>query len=809
MSFHSRRFGKYELQEPLGRGGMAEVWKALDSRLSRHVAIKFLHANLQEDPNFSARFTREARVVAGLRHPNIAQIYDFDIVEGGEGDTFPANATAYMVMEYIQGQSLAQYLHNTSYKQIFPSGAEVIQLFTPLSLALDYAHQQGVIHRDIKPANILLDSRRTLQNAIGEPLLVDFGLAKVQNAETQTLSGEILGTPLYIAPEQLQGRPASAQSDIYALGAILYEMVTGVQPFRGEVLTFVFMKHLTETPTAPHLLNPQLPPAISDVIMQSLAKDPDARFPSATAMTIALAQAFNISLPEYLKQVATGQNTILMSASQVLSPPKEPTPVSSPDPGNQSPPARVILEEQSKDVASTQSMPNTVPPGQAETDSNPIRLPDSDPYMRLSTGAPLQKQGSAPEVLAQTPTNIEAAPAKVESTPSSMVISPVSPPTHPKRGKLRLVLAALLVFVLLTSGLSAFLLLTQHHSPVAAGTVIGNAFFLSSGKQSFNNPPGNNDEFQIDLQNTPGPSSGKSYYAWLLPDKNQSESPPVFLGTLTINRGKAHLFYPGDSQHTNLLAITSRFLVTEENANEQPLVPSPDLSTWRYYAELPQTPAPGQTYGVLAHLRHLLANDPTLEKYSLFGGLSVWAYHDTQQLLTWANNAKEGWNAKDFPSVHRLIISILDYLDGASLVQQDVPPGTPILADPHIAQVGLLEFDPNSQKAPGYLYHIALHLNGVLASPGATQFQRDLATRINSALNSVKGALEQMRYDASVLVRQNNTELASISSLNQLNDLVTQANNAFMGQSNPPTLGISQMYQDIQRLATFEVKPYM
>src|SRR5437763_2082697 len=149
MSTRPRRLGKYELQERLGSGGMAEVWKALDTQLQRYVAIKLLHANLKEDPHFIVRFEREAQLIASLHHPNIVQIHDFHIATSGEEGTI-----AYMVMDYVEGQTLANYIHSTSYRGKLPSPTEILQLFMSISLAVDYAHQQGMIHRDLKPANI-------------------------------------------------------------------------------------------------------------------------------------------------------------------------------------------------------------------------------------------------------------------------------------------------------------------------------------------------------------------------------------------------------------------------------------------------------------------------------------------------------------------------------------------------------------------------------------------------------------------------------------------------------------------------------
>src|SRR5947209_5321962 len=172
------RLGKYELIERLGQGGMGEVWKARDTQLRRFVAIKFLHTNLQDNPDFVTHFMREAQFVASLHHPNIVQIHDFQLTETRE-----SGITAYMVMDYVEGGTLADYIRNTSRKGLFPPADDIVYLFTATGLALDYAHQKGMIHRDIKPANILLD-KPGIGKAIGEPFLTDFGIARLQGTST-------------------------------------------------------------------------------------------------------------------------------------------------------------------------------------------------------------------------------------------------------------------------------------------------------------------------------------------------------------------------------------------------------------------------------------------------------------------------------------------------------------------------------------------------------------------------------------------------------------------------------------------------
>jgi eukaryotic-like serine/threonine-protein kinase len=283
------RLGKYELQVRLGQGGMGEVWKARDTQLQRFVAIKLLHADLQADPDFVTHFMREAQLVASLSHPNIVHIHDFQLANA-QG----VSIKAYMVMDYIEGGTLADYISNTVRKGLFPSAADIVALFTAIGLALDYAHQKDMIHRDIKPANILLDKPSGTGTDLGEPILSDFGIARLQGASSSTVTMALLGTPRYISPEQAESRLVDKRSDLYSLGIVLYEILTGITPFRGDSPIAVMMQHVHEKPPPPELINPNITPALSAVVLQSIAKDPGARFPSASAMAEALARAFNI-----------------------------------------------------------------------------------------------------------------------------------------------------------------------------------------------------------------------------------------------------------------------------------------------------------------------------------------------------------------------------------------------------------------------------------------------------------------------------------------------------------------------------------
>ncbi|HVB20831.1 MAG TPA: serine/threonine-protein kinase [Ktedonobacteraceae bacterium] len=808
MSTASQRLGKYELRELLGRGGMAEVWKAFDTQLHRYVAIKILHTNLQTDPGFIARFAHEAQIVAALRHPNIVQIYDFHISEQPESD----NTIAYMVMEYIEGNTLAHYIHETSEQQHFPPAADIVRLFTPISLALDYAHQQGTIHRDIKPANILLDHRHKTRNPMGEPILSDFGLAKLLTAPSQTLAGMVFGTPLYISPEQVQNQPISDRTDLYSLGIILYEIFTGVTPYRGDGVR-TMLQHVTHEPPEPRLINPNLSPTVSAFLLKSIAKEPQNRFPSASAMTAALASALHLPIPEDLQEMLSLKNDSAMPVYE------NPSSNGSPDADvswGTSYATQLTGSPVNGDNAPMQ------PVMEADSMGGTFALPDSETHLITSEK---NDRGSAPESLfaKQTIPPLSNPKPEVRSspplrqqppmTPMPPVFSPPAAPEHQKRRRLRIVLAAILVCVLLGAGLGTYFLYTTHHTSatITTSTVFGQAYFVSSGKVNQQAIPYGNDEFQIDLSNIPNPSPGKSYYAWLEPDNIHGDMDSLLLGRLPLNHGTIHFLYTGDNQHSNLLATYSRFLITEENATIMPSIPTPDLTAWRYYAALPQTPAPRETYSLLDHLRHLLSDDPDLVKLGLRGGLDTWAYRNTNRIQQWASSAQSDWHTQDFTSLHRFVVLILDYVDGSTMVQHDVPPGTPLVADPKFSQVGMLELNAG-QNPPAYLYHIATHLNGVLTSPGSTTYQRNLAIQINTGINNVNGWLRQVRSDAIQLVKMDDAHLALSSSLALLNDMATQAHNAYMGRNGPSAgqvqQGMSQIYVNAQRLATFSVTAY-
>ncbi len=270
-------FGKYQIIERLGSGGQAEVYLAVEPRLQRRVAIKVLLAHLAHDPEAAARFEQEARLIASLRHPGIVQLLDFDI----QGDQF------YMVMEYLAGGSLKDRLAQRQPDLALFAPAEALAMLRPVAAALDYAHAAGAVHRDIKPNNILF-------TADGQAVISDFGVARILSESAGlSVAGRIVGTPAYMAPEQASGGPVTASADLYALGVVLYQMLTGQTPFRGDSLSSVLMQHLQTPPPAPRTLNPQLSPAVEAVLLQALSKAPTARFTSATRLLDTLEASLN------------------------------------------------------------------------------------------------------------------------------------------------------------------------------------------------------------------------------------------------------------------------------------------------------------------------------------------------------------------------------------------------------------------------------------------------------------------------------------------------------------------------------------
>lgn len=734
MRIEAQRIGHFELQQRLRQGNASETWRAYDTAAQRTVILKFYRAASLDDANSLTDYLHGVEKVASLHQPNIVRIHDIQVLAPRSAGT-PFSLIC-LVVEYIEGETLADYISSTSAVGKIPAPSEVIQLFSALALAFDSAHRHNIIHGNIKPTNILLNQSVSTSGRIGIPMLTDFAATRL------TPTRQSNDIPFYLAPEQIKGAAANETSDIYALGVLLYELYTGIHPFRGSRPIAVMMQHVNALPTPPDLVNPSISPALTQVILRCLAKDPAERFPNVTSLAMALANALHIAIPENLRRFA------LQLGSAALS---------------------------------------------------------TDPYAAQAPSARVMPAGATSS--AQTGSEL----------PGSM------PPAR-KRRRNALAIASLAALVLiLGASLGTWLLIEKYTA--GANQSIGQAFFVNSGQLNENTTQGINDELQIELSNLPEPAAGKSYYAWLLGDGSQTEELPLALGRLPVEDGKANLLYPGNSQHANLLATVSRFLITEDDTQNPSSNPLLDQSTWRYYAVIPQTPDPADPlhFSMLDHLRHLLVESPELSIRHLHGGLAFWFARDTATVSGLANGLAEDWQKHDSATLREQVVRILDYLDGDSFIKPDVPAGTPFLADPLISQVALLGPSPQdagppgyvyqNEPPPGYVYLIQSHLNGAILSPQATPEQHQLAIQIGKGIDSVRNALIQVYQDARQLVRMTDEQLLQASALTMLDTMATQAQYAYTGQPNPST-GTSQggalwIYANLQRLATFDVVPYV
>jgi beta-lactam-binding protein with PASTA domain len=274
--------GRYRVISRLGSGGMADVYLAQDQLLGREVAVKVLHRHFAEDHEFVERFRREASSAAALSHPNIVGIFD-----RGEW-----NGTYYIAMEYVAGRSLKAIVREEG--PLDP--ARAIDIVMQILRAARFAHRRGVIHRDLKPHNVILDEE-------GRARVTDFGIARA-GASDMTLTGSIMGTAQYLSPEQAQGYTVSAASDLYSVGIILYELLTGVVPFEGETAVAIAFKQVSAEPRPPSELNPALPPSLDAVVLRALAKDPAERYADADELIAAL-QREREALPAFSGAPAT------------------------------------------------------------------------------------------------------------------------------------------------------------------------------------------------------------------------------------------------------------------------------------------------------------------------------------------------------------------------------------------------------------------------------------------------------------------------------------------------------------------------
>jgi serine/threonine protein kinase len=682
----------------------------------------------------------------------------------------------YMVMDYVEGSNLADYIRTTSRIRKYPSPVDIVHLFTRISTALDYVYQRGLVHGNIKPSNILLSKNTPSENPSGMPLLTDCSIPPLQGTSGRILGSSWQGNPFYLSPEQAEGAPGNEFSDVYSLGVILYEICTGVVPFQGDTPAAILEQHVNATPPPPALLHPYIPPAVTLVIMRSMAKDPAARFANAASMTAALAEAFGLPVPESLSQPASSMDALNTPTHYKLRKPHLPsgTTVSSPE----LPIVRASTPPPPEMVSGRFSAP------QQHVSQAEGYYGESSSKQNIPLAPASGTSGVVPSVNIAHTVPIAST---VQPLPGSMLTS--TPTAVPKKRRKGLMIAVviLLLLALIGSGLSALYVFSQKSPATTSKSlpIVGNAFFESSGLLSKDSTQGINDQLLITLRNIPPPAPGKSYYAWLLEDKTQQKLFSISLGKLAVDGGNVHFLYPGNPQHSNLLETTSRLLVTEEAEQPAPATPAQDTHTWRYYAELP--------LNQMKHVRSLLTGDPPLEALGLQGGLDIWCVRNTARMLEWAGSARDDWNSKSVTLIRDHLERILNYLTGPSSIQAGV----------------------SNQARPGYGYYldsIDQHLTGILNAPGATQAQRITATQIKADLKNIRSWLVQMRRDAERLQGLADQQLLLDSSLLIMDDMTTQALHAYSGRLNPVSNevqgGVIQIHYNLGHLANFEITQY-
>ena len=343
--------GRYQIEELMGQGGMSAVYKANDPNLKRMVAVKLIHEHLSTDAGFVSRFEEEAAAIAQLRHPNIVQVFDFNV----EDDTY------YMVMEFIPGETLQEQLKRLNQAGRSMDIEDVVEYLINICDASDYAHDRGLIHRDIKPANIMLSVQK-------QAILMDFGIAKIIGGQQHTATGAVVGTAQYMSPEQIKGEQLDRRSDIYSLGVTLFEMVSGRPPYEADSAMTLMMMHINDPVPDVKLINPDVSPQLVAVINKALAKSRDDRYQTAGEMAVALRGV--LGLPTDTPPAAAAVGAAVLSDATIvegaLPAIEEPEAVAAESPGATVVEAAVVAgavqQAAQPDVQQTTAEPVTPPP---------------------------------------------------------------------------------------------------------------------------------------------------------------------------------------------------------------------------------------------------------------------------------------------------------------------------------------------------------------------------------------------------------------------------------------------------------------
>jgi serine/threonine protein kinase len=807
MSTPPQKLEKYELRQPLGRGNVGEVWKGYDSQHGYDVAVKILHTDLQSDPHFLNRFLTEGKKVASLHHENIVPVYDVAVNTQEQAN----NITAYIASEFIEGQTLAQYLASAHTQGTRLSLHDIVYLFTSLGVAIDYAHKQGVIHGNIKPANILLDKHHTERFTEGEPMLTDFGMPLLLG---NTAS---VGDPYYMSPEQARGDALNNRSDVYSLGVVLYELCTGVKPFRDESSVAVMMQHINTLPMPPTLLNAQIPPALSEVILRAMAKDTASRYAMASLLATAIADACSIRPPLPLPQMAvaeeatsykvpSGQRGSFLGVSQPTGPnptisrplpaaprlytsPRLPaTPPSTPRPtttqqsgplaplsGNQSGPPTPLSGSQSGPLTSISGKHRIIQPTPA-----PItrKIPTPLPIPAQNT---IQQQRVVPQNAASVISQAYIPTDPAPPLPTTPLIRP------PLRRRSRVtdipmyaIFAAAALVLLIIAGVIGTVILNSK----GADVVVGHVLFQDDAL-------GHDDTLRLDLQNIDAPAQGKTYQAWLQDTQHHT----LALGTVAVNNTTATLLYNGNLQHSNLVALTQAIIVTTENAGNASATPQGNVV---YKATFDSLSA--------QYIKNILYQTPGMPNNNsvVFEMLNtIKSINDKAGSLVDSINGTH-----DYALAKRQAIRILELVDGTNYAKAsgDLPKNIPSQVQ---AQLGIL----SSPAQAGYLDLLATQLDKVQANSGNNAAIQQHVQNVRNAITDLRTWMQQLRNYVVPLVQAKN--IADPALANGALQVQQLASDSYTGRTLPPndgprpiagSAGVYIAYLECQYLSTLDVK---
>lgn len=818
MTTTPRRLGKYELRQLLGHGSAGEVWKGYDLQRRQDVAVKLLHPDLlQSDPNFINLFLKEWQFIIALHHPNIVQVHDASVTRSNETRV----TTPYIVMDYIEGHTtLADVIQRTSRVGKFPAVADIVHIFSRVGAAVDYAHEQQIFHDDIKPTNILLDTHTTDttdQWTYGEPVLTDFGIARLPINEA-TLS------PLYMSPEQVIGRPSNSRSDIYALGVILYEMCTGVLPFHGESNVAIMMHHINTLPTPPMLINQNIPPELSEVILRAMAKDPNARFATASVLASALAEACAIAQDPHLlnKKAQTAEGTGATGEVPLFYMSSGPLPITS-NLGEQTasnvnlPPILGVAQpaqgmgiqggqerQERQGGQRTQGTSAKIPAAQVQRTMFPLD------EKAVVPNSPLSSTRQVPRISSQS---LPPVPSSVKSdtlvphypfstgqlsgtgkvhTPPAIPMTPGS--ARARQGKksssspflspLALIIICLLLLLAVVGSLVTSQLL--HRAALTTPKVVGHVFLQDDAL-------GRDDTLRIEMQGVAAPAQGKQYFAWL----QQSTGQVIPLGSLPFQNGSASLLYTGNSQHSNLLATMQAVIVTLETDGSS--TPAFHSDAKVYQASFAAT--------MLPYIQHILYSLPG---FPARGGLSAGLFDTVQGMNDKAASIVDSLRGKpaDDALAIRQATRIIELIDGTQFAQSsgDLPQALPSMLT---LPVGLI----SSATQQGYIDALAAQIDKLKQVAGDNTDLLRHIQNVENALTDLQNWVVKMRtYDVQILSATNLNDPAIINVALQLRQLVQDA---YTGRVVPPndsplpilgSAGATQAYAECQYLAALDIR---